>query len=229
MNESKTLPKWDDPNLKAGTRIRSALWLLTEVGEGNTFTKEQHRAAFPGVAQADRRLRDLRDWGWVIHNNSQDVSLNPDEQRFVAAGEPVWDRGLKKPTTDATLTSKQREAVFAENNYQCAVCGILGGESYPDVPYMSAVLSISRRSITNGKGQTETMFVTECKRCRSGKGAEHSDLPLFLEKVGRLNPNDQATFKQWARNGRQGVLEQLWSEFSRIPAAAKKFIRDQLS
>jgi hypothetical protein len=61
-----TLPRWNDRNLKGGTMIRTALWLVSEIGEGNSFTKEQHRAAFSGIAQADRRLRDLRDHGWVI-------------------------------------------------------------------------------------------------------------------------------------------------------------------
>jgi hypothetical protein len=59
------LPKWNDPTLRAGTRIRTALWLISEVGVGNSFTKEQHRAAFSGVAQADRRMRDLRDYASV--------------------------------------------------------------------------------------------------------------------------------------------------------------------
>ena len=54
-----TLPKWNDPKLRAGTMIRTALWLTSEVGVGNAFTKEQHRQAFAGITQADRRLRDL--------------------------------------------------------------------------------------------------------------------------------------------------------------------------
>ena len=52
-----TLPRWDDTSLTAGTMVRTALWLISEVGLGNSFTEEQHRAAFPGVAKAGRRLR----------------------------------------------------------------------------------------------------------------------------------------------------------------------------
>ena len=84
MEQSMTLPKWNDPALKAGTMIRTALWLISEIGVGNSFTKGQHREAFSGVTQADRRLRDLRDYGWIIDTSAEDVTLNPEEQRFVA-------------------------------------------------------------------------------------------------------------------------------------------------
>jgi len=84
-----TLPSWNDPRFKAGTMVRTALWLISEVGIGNSFTKEKHRAAFSGITQADRRLRDLRAYGWVIHTRSEDLTLNVDEQRFVAVGSPV--------------------------------------------------------------------------------------------------------------------------------------------
>jgi hypothetical protein len=48
-------PAWNDPNFKGGTMARGALWLLQEVGEGNTFTKEQLRVAFPGVTPGQLR------------------------------------------------------------------------------------------------------------------------------------------------------------------------------
>lgn len=51
-----TLPKWSDPTLKAGTLVRTALWLLSEVSVGKSFTKEQHRRGFADILQADRRM-----------------------------------------------------------------------------------------------------------------------------------------------------------------------------
>src|ERR1700722_7484392 len=87
--ESVMPPKWDDYGFSAGTMIRGALWLLQVVGEGNVFTKEQVRAAFPGISQIDRRIRDLRDYGWVISSSSDDATLSADEQRFIQAGTAV--------------------------------------------------------------------------------------------------------------------------------------------
>lgn len=85
------LPSWTDTKL--GTMKRAALWLVSVVGEGNTFTKENVKEAFPGVSQADRRVRDLRKHGWRIDTNREDSSLGQHEQRFVAQGEPVWQPG----------------------------------------------------------------------------------------------------------------------------------------
>jgi hypothetical protein len=107
--------------------IRTALWLISEIGVGNSFTKEQHRQAFSGVTQADRRLRDLRDYGWVIHTSAEDLTLNPEEQRFFAAGRPVWELGVHKNTATDAVTAKMRKATLAENDYQCVFCGICSG------------------------------------------------------------------------------------------------------
>jgi hypothetical protein len=224
-----TLPKWNDPKLQAGTMIRTALWLMSEVGVGNTFTKEQHRQAFAGITQADRRLRDLRDYGWVIRTSTEDVTLRPEEQRFVAAGKPVWNRGIRKDAATDQMTAKQREAAFAESNYQCAVCGIAGGESYSDAPYVTAVLSVSRREVAMLSGKRQTMFVTECKRCRSGgTGAPVPDLPWLLAELRKLDHTDQATLRRWMESDRRQPLDRLWSIIRRLPPAARNDLRKQL-
>ncbi|MET9297445.1 hypothetical protein [Streptomyces sp. NPDC003077] len=88
------LPDWTDQ--KMGTMVRAALWLVSEVGEGNVFTREQLRAAFPDVAQIDRRVRDLRELGWQIATNRDDALLRPHESRFVRTGEPVWEPGVRR-------------------------------------------------------------------------------------------------------------------------------------
>ena len=223
-----TRPKWNDSTFKAGTMIRTALWLISEVGVGSSFTKERHRAAFSGVAQADRRLRDLRDYGWVIHTSAEDVSLNPEEQRFVAAGRPVWERGVRKTTETDTLTAKMRMATFAEDDYQCVVCGIAGGESYPDAPHMTAILAISRRAVTINDGRAQPMFVTECKRCRSGTIGDTFDVPLLIERIAGLDTSDRALFAKWAERGKRGDLDRVWAAFRRLPAAGRDRVRAQL-
>jgi hypothetical protein len=223
-----SLPKWNDPTLRAGTRIRTALWLISEVGVGNSFTKEQHREAFSGVTQADRRLRDLRDYGWVIHTSVEDVTLNPEEQRFVAAGSPVWERGIRKATATAVLTAKMRRATFAENDYQCVLCGIAGGERYSDTPHMTAVLAVSRQTVTGPDGRVQTMFVPECKRCRSGAASETIDIPLLVARINSLDPADLAVFVQWCDRGRRGPIDKVWADFRRLPVAARDQVRARL-
>lgn len=211
-----TLPKWNSPGIRVGTMIRTALWLVTEVGVGNVFTKELHRLAFAGIAQADRRLRDLREYGWVIHTSLEDLTLNRNEQRLVTVGLPVWERGIRKLVLAENVTSKKRMATFAENDYQCAVCGIAGGEVYPDAPQVSAVLSISRRKVKFAVDHIENLLITECKRCRAGTEAKPLEIAILLSKFNNLDATDKSTFIRWAAHGRRGELDSAWGEFRRL-------------
>nr|BFE76826.1 hypothetical protein GCM10020092_101270 [Actinoplanes digitatis] len=108
------LPAWDDPDFKGGTMVRAALWLVQVVGEGNTFTKEQLRLAFPGVSQADRRLRDLRDYRWSILTSTEDASLLAEEQRFLHVGVPVWDPAARRAAAPQNTMSAKEKAGRAE-------------------------------------------------------------------------------------------------------------------
>ncbi|WP_052684339.1 hypothetical protein [Lentzea aerocolonigenes] len=99
-----SLPRWNDPSLSLGSMARAALWLATVVGEGNKFSKRDLRDAFPGVAQIDRRMRDLRDYEWTIDTIREDSTLTYEEFRLVHIGVHVWSpkerRAAKPPNVD---------------------------------------------------------------------------------------------------------------------------------
>lgn len=221
-------PKWNDPALKAGTRIRTALWLITEVGVGNSFTKEQHRAAFPGISQADRRLRDLRKDGWVIHTSAEDVSLNSDEQRLVTVGAAIWERGRKRKK-DVAITAKQRKAVLAQSDYQCSVCGIAGGEAYPDAPHITAVLGVSTRTVTLRDGTVDKTLVAECKLCKSGHAKEAFDLPALLAEFECLSDVDRLVMFAWINKGRRSRLDRLWRQYRCLSDDLRKDVSQQIT
>lgn len=214
-------PKWNDPAFKGKTMKRTALWLLSEVGVGNSFTKEQHRAAFPGIAQADRRMRDLRKHGWVIHTSSQDLSLNSDEQRLVSVGAAVWESG-RKNKDDVAITAKQRRAVFAESDYQCSLCGIAGGEPYPDSPNKTAVLGVARRALTLQNGGSTKALVAECELCRTGAKEDALNIPVFLTRFEGLTDSEKKLLLQWAGRGRRSRLDQVWRDYRRFPRDLKE-------
>lgn len=211
--------------------IRGALWLISEIGEGNVFTKEQVRNAFPGISQADRRLRDLRDYGWVIHTRSDDASLKSEEQRLVKVGLAVWDPRERGRATQSAISAKDRQATLSADDYQCVVCGIAGGESYPEAPADTAVLSISRRQVRLSDGQTRQELVTECKRCRAGMdGSEVGDVARLLSDVRNLDEADRARLLRWMRRGRRGAtsLDRIWTAYRRLPAKSRDEIFKQL-
>ncbi|MFI9026242.1 hypothetical protein [Streptomyces sp. NPDC053560] len=93
--DSEGPPDWRDASAGGGL-VRAAAWLLQEVGEGEPFTKAELRAAFPDIAQIDRRVRDLRDYGWIIDTSREDPKLSQDKQRFVKRGLDVWDPEQRK-------------------------------------------------------------------------------------------------------------------------------------
>ncbi|MEU6319209.1 hypothetical protein [Streptomyces sp. NPDC047009] len=227
-----TLPRWDDPQLKMGTMVRGALWLLQAVGDGNTFTKDELREAFPGVSQADRRVRDLRDYGWVIYTSSEDASLSAEAQRFVSPGVAVWDPAARRAAApDKAVSNVERKGILARDDYMCTVCGIAGGEEYADGTRQAAVLSVSRMETVLPGGEVETLLVTECKRCRAGAREAPARADEVLTAIRDLAPGDRRRLALWISRGRRGStpLERAWSGYRRLPADARAAITDELS
>jgi hypothetical protein len=219
---------WNDPTLRAGTRIRIALWLLDEVGEGSTFTKAQLRDAFPNVEQVDRRMRDLRTSGWVIDTNREDAGLAPNTLRFVKAGDEVWRPGASRGPS--TLSSKERTAIMAADDFMCTACGIAGGEPYPESRAgETAQLSVSDRRGGGGGDGAPFRYATECKRCKAG-GASAPALDDVLTTVDALDPAEREELARWIRRGRRQPrrVEQLWTEYRRLPAGARQAVAERL-
>ncbi|MFL1596252.1 hypothetical protein NQ854_25525 [Rhodococcus ruber] len=217
------IPRWDDPSSKHGTMVRGALWLVQEVGEGNTFTKDELRKAFPGVAQVDRRIRDLRAYGWKILTSTQDASLTAEDQRFVSAGVPVWDKAARAAAARKAIPAKDRQTVLERDGFQCTTCGIAGGEAFADAPGQVAVLSVTKRSTLTLAGDSEDMLVTVCSRCASGGSGEVSSVDEVIAEYRDLDPVDQARFRRWVARGRRGQtpLERAWTAYRRLPADAR--------
>lgn len=217
------IPDWRSSS--AGAKVRVALWLRTEVGAGGTFTKQQLRDAFPNVEQIDRRMRDLRDEDWVINTYREDRALAVDELRLVKEGGPVWEPTYRSRQQGA-LTDKQRQAVFAADNYLCLYCGISGGEAYPDQPLRTAKLTATRVTPPSGGPAHLTAC---CDRCRAGEPSGGTAAAL-LEQAESLSPAERERLQRWVGRGsrdRLGELE-LWAQYRRLPATEREIFRSDL-
>lgn len=200
--------------------VRGALWLLQVVGEGNAFTKHQIREAFPGISQADRRIRGLREYGWVMYSSVEDASLRSEEQRFVEAGVPIWDPAARRASApQRPVSSKERQAVLAGDGYMCTLCGISGGEPYADDPLMTAVLAVSRQTVESSRGEEERVLVTECKRCRSGGGGPPLSPRDAVAAARELESSELRRLRGWMERGRRGstALDRAWAAYLRVP------------
>jgi hypothetical protein len=221
-----TMPLWTDTSL--GTMKRAALWLVTVVGEGNVFTKEDVKAAFPGVSQADRRVRDLRDFGWRIDTSREDVTLGSSEQRFVQQGQPVWERGKgSRPGTSVTQT--RRREVLARDGYFCRSCGISPGETYAG-SHEQAQIDIARRVVKQTGGRERTELVSECNRCRVGGRGQSADLGALLHAVGALGSMEVKMLAEWvgADQRKFSQVETLWASYRTLPEESRAEVREAL-
>lgn len=211
--------------------VRGALWLLQVVGIGNTFTKNQLRDAFPGVSQVDRRIRDLRDYGWVVHSSTEDATLLREDQRFVKAGVPVWDpRARRENAPEKAISAKERQAVLTRDGHMCTLCGIAGGEPYPDDPVMTAVLAVSRRSVVANDGREIQALVTECKRCRAGDAPAPLDAQAAVAAAADLSPGELRRLLRWMDRGRRGAteLDRAWAAYLRVPPHERRQVAERL-
>jgi len=211
--------------------VRGALWLVQVVGEGNTFTKNQLRNAFPGVSQVDRRIRDLRGYGWVVYSSAEDATLLREDQRFVRAGVPVWDpRARRANAPEKTVSAKERQEVLARDGHMCTLCGIAGGEPYPDDPVMTAVLAVSRRAVASGDGREKQALVTECKRCRAGNAPAPLDAQDAIDAAADLSSGELRRLLRWMERGRRGAteLDRAWAAYMRVPLDERMQVTERL-
>lgn len=211
--------------------VRGALWLLQVVGEGNTFTKNELRNAFPGVSQVDRRIRDLRDYGWVVYSSAEDATLLREDQRFVSAGVPVWDSEARRANApEKSISAKERQVVLARDGYMCTLCGIVGGELYPDDSLMTAVLAVSRRTVTSDDGPSTQVLVTECKRCRAGDAPAPLAAGDLVAVATELDAAELRRLVRWMERGRRGAteLDRAWSSFLRVPPEERPEVAERI-
>ncbi|MFD8740114.1 hypothetical protein ACFV06_35110 [Streptomyces sp. NPDC059618] len=220
------LPVWTDAKL--GTMKRAALWLVGVIGEGNVFTKEDVKEAFPGVSQADRRVRDLRDHGWQIDTNREDASLGQHEQRFVKQGAPVWEPG-KGTRPGTSISQTRRREVLARDGHFCRSCGIAPGEIYAGT-YESAQLDIARRVVRQRGGRETVELVIECNRCRVGGRGTAVDLGSMLASIDTLGGIERRLLATWIDQDHRefSKVERLWAEYRTLPEESRASIRTAL-
>lgn len=186
-------PDWRDEAL--GTRVRVALWLRDEVGEGRTFKKQALRSAIPGSEQVDRRMRDLRPAGWDIKTYRDKPSLQADELYLEKIGLPIWEKehraaGLRQ------ISAKTRRFVFERDGHMCRRCGVAAGEAYPGESGAHARLTLGHvNPHKSGGGAAAEDLITECARCN--------------ETVKHLT-------------GTQMTREQVWDRIKELPVRFKK-------
>ncbi|GGU87748.1 hypothetical protein GCM10010275_24760 [Streptomyces litmocidini] len=217
------LPSWQDDKSYKGM-ARTALWLEDVVGVGNIFTMAQLRDAFPGVAQIDRRMRELRKHGWRIDTNREDISLKSEERRYVTRGADVWIPGQVKPAQhEKSLTANQRVKIWQADGFLCRTCGAATGESVGEGLGVTTKLNVSRRKVRLADGTLDYQNVTECERCSKTGSDREINLAELMTLIESLAPLERRVFAGWLEADRRSwsTLEKLWGIYRTLPEKSR--------
>ncbi|TMR11644.1 HNH endonuclease [Nonomuraea turkmeniaca] len=227
---SRDRPDWRNESL--GTMKRIALWLVDVVGEGNTFTKQQLHKAIPGTPQLDRRLRDLRVYGWVIDSDRSRPSLGPAELLFTKAGEPVWEPGATRSLTRRLLTPHIRDEVLSRDGFACVNCGLAVVEGPIEAP-VEAILELAHITpLAAGGSSTPDNLITLCANCHklldsSTQSFSADDVWTQIEK---LSAHDRTRLLAWMAMDRKpsSPAEKAWALYRRLSHDQRRTITHRL-
>ena len=220
------IPDYSNP-ATGGSMIRAACWLASEIGEGNLFTKEALRAALPGVAQIDRRVRDLRKFGWVIEEARTGSGLGASEQRLAKIGVHVWEKEARDKAKVPTISAKVREEVFHRDGHACRRCGIAAGEPFDDDGTVLARLTAGHVYPDSlGSKATASDLITTCQRCNESvqnQTRNYYSLDQLLMRIETLSEEDRQELSSWIISDRRSVSlgEKIWRDFRQLPAVER--------
>ena len=217
----------------SGMRVAA---FIAGIGEGNKFTKNSLTEAVPGVAQADRRMRDLREMGWIIDNYKNNPGLKPEEYLLRKVGARI-DLGEPRPkTARKNITGPKRRRILERDGHSCQICGVAAGMEYPGEPGTRAVLTIGH-IVPNARGGNDDdhNLRTECSRC----GDQARDItvnPPSAEEVFTHAQNvggqkEKRRLLAWMAAGRRTLddTEKVFMEWGRLTAAQRLEVMQKLS
>ena len=214
--------------------VRVAQWLAGSVGEGGVFTKQQMRAQFPGVEQIDRRMRDLRAYGWQIHEARVGAGLDMNELRLVKIGVPIWDPAARKAAAPQTISSKVRQEVFHRDGHACVRCGVASGEEFDDRPGVTARLTAAHiyPGGLGGKASAADL-VTACQFCNEALRDEtpnYLDADQVLVRARGLGKAEQRRLLARIQNNRRETdkVDQVWRAFRQLSAVERERVQRAL-
>lgn len=222
---------WQNEGL--GARVRVALWLRDEVGEGGIFSKARLREAIQGAEQVDRRMRDLRPAGWVIRTYRDKPSLQPDQLYLEAIGRPVWEQehraaGLRQ------ISAKTRRFVYERDGHMCRRCGHAAGEEYEDDPGARVRLTLGHvNPHRSGSAANAEDLITECARCnetvRHLTGVQMTKGQVW-DRMAELPKRGKQDLLAWMKVDCRPLMpaEKVWGLYRQLPAAVRDELRRDL-
>lgn len=217
-----------------GTKNRIAAYLWFNVEVGGVFTLAEVRTEIDVVnqTQTDRRLRELREQGWVIEGYKDSKGMKSNSYILKKKGNRIW--AGEKNQRDA-ISNKLRRQVFARDNNTCVVCGISAGEPYIDALDEKARMTIGHRVPNQRLGNaTLENLQTECSRCNEPIRNLLKDPETFEDLLGDINRLDLksiAELSQWIHEGRRTprLIDIIYSRYRYLSPHEKSSMKAYIS
>lgn len=219
---------------KGMSSIARVAHFVAGVGEGNTFTKLELIAAVPGFAQGPRRMRDLREMGWVIDNYKTSSSLRPDQYLLRKIGTRI-DLGAPRPTTGRKYVSRaKRRNVLERDGHTCQICGAIAGLEHPDDEGKMVILTVRHITAPNVGGNDDENLRAECTVCGHQVRGAIVNPRMALEVLALAQVLGSRKEKQrlyrWMSTGRRTPddTERVFNEWARLPHQQRDEVRTEL-
>ena len=145
---------------KLGCRRALLAYLLDHVGE--KVRSADLQVICNGAVQYSRRLRELREEGWLIssHRDREDLALDEYVLESSAQGAGVGS---------GAISNRTRVEVLARDGGVCQLCGAIAGEPHPVDP--------TRRTVMQVGHVTDRSMGGSCQGSRKSPGALHDLQP----------------------------------------------------
>lgn len=206
-------------------RIAAYLWFNVEVGSLFTMAEVRKAANIEQQTQSDRRMRELREQGWVVAGYKDEKDLPRDTYRLKARGKRLW---VGERIERDVISNKLRREVFARDNNTCVICGVVAGEPYPDLPSVKARMTVGHR-VPNQRLGTATLdnVQTECARCNETIRNLLDDPETFEALKPLLDTLTQAELKElskWIADGKRRLsnLDLAYSKYHALNEVGKE-------
>lgn len=191
-----------------GGERKLAAWLAFNLRAGDTFSMPELRDAIGTDAvpnnqeHLNRRLRRLREDGWVLTSNSSDKSLGPGLYRIDQKG---WYPGLGERPKQDNISKAMEQAVFKRDGRRCVICGVASSEPYIGKPDSHAVITVGHRQARAHKGSAKDIDNLETQCALHNEPVREEILPESLDEVlldlKRLKKEELEKLETWLDQG----------------------------
>jgi 5-methylcytosine-specific restriction endonuclease McrA len=222
-----------------GVEPRLAAWFNYNIKVGDIFTLKMLRQALGeedlpnNHEHFNRRLRNLRKYGWAIHSSRDLRGLEQDQYQLATVGHPIW-LGKSRFGTKG-VSNKIRREIFDRDGHRCIICGVGQGEPYPDDPTRLARLTLGHFVADAFKGPNDPANLrTECSRCNEPAKEEATRSLTAQElwpKIRSLGRQDKARLLSWIEKGHRerDEVDRLFDDYRALPALQRDEIKKKLS